>query len=76
MPDDCHEVLRELEVYLDGECPDDLEALVARHLRACSPCTDRAEFERGLRAVIAAKCTDCAPAGLLERVKAQLRVLS
>ncbi|MBA2528950.1 MAG: mycothiol system anti-sigma-R factor [Euzebyales bacterium] len=75
MGDDCREVLRDLQTYLDGECPDDLEALVQRHLEDCPPCLDRTEFERELRALIAAKCTDCAPPGLFERVAARLRAL-
>lgn len=73
MLEDCREVLAELEIYLDGECSHDLEALVRRHLEDCPPCWDRAEFQRELRALIAKKCKDTAPPGLLGRVVAQLR---
>jgi mycothiol system anti-sigma-R factor len=73
MSDDCAKVIRELELYLDGETVDSVEALIARHLDECPPCLDRAEFERRLRAIIADKCTDCAPAYLHERIVIRLQ---
>ncbi|MGH8896480.1 MAG: mycothiol system anti-sigma-R factor [Egibacteraceae bacterium] len=65
---DCDEVLERLDRYLDGECPEDLEAIVRAHLDECSPCLDRADFQRKLRALIASKCRDAAPSGLLDRI--------
>jgi mycothiol system anti-sigma-R factor len=72
MDDECRQVLRELHLYLDGECADQLENVVANHLNGCSPCFDRVEFQREVRMLIASKCTECAPPGLMERVKMQL----
>ncbi|MDP9405289.1 MAG: mycothiol system anti-sigma-R factor [Actinomycetota bacterium] len=72
--DECREVLAELETYLDGECPDDFERFVQYHLVKCNSCLDRAGFERELRALVAAKCKDGAPPGLLARVVARLGV--
>lgn len=72
MDDECRQVLRELELYLDGEDAAELHKAVERHLSGCGPCFDRAEFQREVRTLIAAKCTDCAPPGLLDRVRAQL----
>ncbi len=72
MDDDCRQVLRELGIYLDGESAQDLHTVVARHLSDCPPCFDRAEFEREVRLIVAAKCTDCAPPGLLEKVRSHL----
>ena len=72
MDDDCRQVLRELEVFLDGEDAAQLHTAIERHLSDCSPCMDRAEFQREVRILIASKCTDCAPPGLLERVSAHL----
>ena len=66
--EDCREVLDNLEQYLDGECPADLEAAIADHLSDCSPCLHRTDFERALSALIARHCRDTAPAGLLDRV--------
>lgn len=72
MDDDCRQVLRELQIFLDCEDAADLHAAIERHLSGCSPCMDRAEFQREVRLLIAAKCTDCAPPGLLDRVTAEL----
>ena len=53
---DCEEVLREVELYLDAELPEDRAAHVASHLRECSPCADRADFQQALREIVARKC--------------------
>ena len=74
MDDGCRQVLRELQMFLDGESVEELQSIISRHLDECSPCYDRAEFQREVRVLIASKCTDCAPPGLLERVRASLRL--
>ncbi|MGH8905455.1 MAG: mycothiol system anti-sigma-R factor [Egibacteraceae bacterium] len=71
--DDCDGVLERLEHYLDGECPKDLERIVHIHLKDCPTCLDRADFERELRRLIASKCKEAAPPGLLDRILASLR---
>ena len=73
MDENCREVLTDLEIYLDGECPGDVAATVARHLADCRPCLDRADFERELRAILARHCCQAAPAGLLDRVMERLQ---
>lgn len=70
--DDCREALDQLQIYLDRECGPDLESAIRQHLGDCPPCLDRADFERELRAIVATKCKDAAPSGLLDRVIAQL----
>jgi anti-sigma factor (TIGR02949 family) len=42
--------------------------VVQAHLQLCPPCLDRADFERHLRALVASRCREKAPPGLLERV--------
>jgi mycothiol system anti-sigma-R factor len=69
---DCREVLERLERYLDGECPRDMERIVRKHLDDCPPCLERADFQRQLRALIASKCKEPAPSGLLDRIMARL----
>lgn len=68
----CREALYELQVFLDGECGAVLEQAIAVHLRECRPCFARADFERELRAIIAASCRERAPEGLLDRVVLRL----
>jgi anti-sigma factor (TIGR02949 family) len=69
---ECDEILAQLERYLDGECPRELERIVRTHLEDCSPCLDRADFQRELRRLIASKCKEAAPPGLLDRILTQL----
>lgn len=68
MNEPCREVLAELDVFLDGECGDNLERAVREHLGECPPCVDRADFQRELRKLIASKCREPAPSGLLDRI--------
>ena len=72
MKDPCQDVLEDLERFLDRECPQDMEAVIAHHLAACPPCGDRAEFERQLRAIVASKCRDQAPAHLVQRITLEI----
>lgn len=74
MTDECAQVLAELEVLLDDECADDLRTQLERHLHGCGQCISRADFETKLRELVAQKCRDRAPAGLLDRVLAALQL--
>jgi anti-sigma factor (TIGR02949 family) len=70
---DCAEVLRQLQVFLDRECAPSLEEVIHAHLGDCNPCLHRADFERGLRALIASRCRAAAPSGLVDRVLGTIR---
>ena len=37
---DCNEVLREVELYLDGELPEEQSRVIAEHLVTCWPCQE------------------------------------
>lgn len=73
MKDDCREVLDDLDRYLDGECPEQMEAVIAEHLADCTPCISRTDFERALRAIIVRHCRETPPPDLLHRVLERLR---
>ena len=71
---DCDEVLSELEHYLHGELDTDRSLHLAEHLAACSPCFDRAEFQRRFRDIVRSKCRSSkAPDHLLLRVRMAIR---
>lgn len=74
MSDECDALLERLEIYLDGECPRDVEAAIADHLEECPPCLDRADFERKIRQLVASRCRDAAPAHLMDAVRARLQL--
>ncbi len=71
----CSEVLAEIEAYIDGELPSDRTVHLVDHLHSCSPCLDRADFQRKLKEIIGRKCHAAAetPEHLMVRVKAAIR---
>ena len=69
----CEEVLAEIEHYLHGELDPDHVAQLKDHLATCSPCFDRAEFQRQLKEIIRTKCVSAAPEHLVWRVRMTLR---
>lgn len=73
-PIDCQQVLRDIQTYLDGEVAGEACDEIERHLGACGPCLDRADFLRGLRELLRAKCgCDEVPPELEARVRSLLR---
>ncbi len=74
MSDQCEALLDRLETFLDGECPQDVQASIEEHLQLCPPCLDRADFERRVRDLVARKCRDRAPAGLIDAIKLKLEL--
>jgi mycothiol system anti-sigma-R factor len=63
-------VLKQIELYLDGELAGSLRAEVEEHLVGCDPCTGHAEFQLKLKEILRAKC-GCreVPARVFERVR-------
>jgi mycothiol system anti-sigma-R factor len=66
---DCEETLQELYSFLDGELTVEAKESIRRHLDGCLNCLHVFDFHAELRMVIAAKCRDEVPPGLLERVE-------
>ena len=65
----CEEVLAEIEHFLHGELEPDRAARLESHLNTCSPCFDRAEFQRKLKEIVKYKCHSQAPEHLVWRVR-------
>ena len=74
--DDCRQVIGELQTFLDAECSADMERSIRVHLRHCRPCLGRADFEVELKALVASRCWQQAPAGLVDKVLTSLRHIS
>lgn len=71
---ECREVLRRIELYLDGELEADVRVEIEEHLVLCGDCTDHSDFQRMLKGLIKAKCgCDEVPVHLLERISRTLR---
>ena len=65
---DCEEAVHELYHYLDGELTEERREEIRVHLDWCGPCSGAADFEAELRRVIANRCKDRVPDGLIRRV--------
>ena len=71
---DCEQALHEIERYLDGELEGSSISDLEVHLEDCSPCSDRAEFQRRLKHMIASKCGHI-PADIPETLKVRIRTM-
>ena len=65
---DCTQAVHELYRYLDGELTEERRQEIRIHLDWCAPCSGAAEFEAELRRVVANRCRDRVPEGLIRRV--------
>jgi mycothiol system anti-sigma-R factor len=72
-PTDCEHVLKQIELYLDGELVESLRVEVERHLGGCGACSGHAEFQQRLKDAIRSKC-GCheIPPELIERLRASV----
>jgi mycothiol system anti-sigma-R factor len=71
--EDCQQTLSELEMFLDGELPEDQQQRVLDHLRRCMECYHTYDLQAELRQIIAAKCAkEPLPPGLLDRIHQSL----
>jgi mycothiol system anti-sigma-R factor len=67
---DCEEALRRLFEYVDAELGDGRRREMDRHLERCRSCFSRVEFERRLKAHVAALGSADVPPTLEQRVRA------
>jgi mycothiol system anti-sigma-R factor len=73
---DCHDVLNEVYLYLDGEIDSDRKRLIRDHLDECSPCLRQFGIEQEVKLLVARRCGgDRAPEGLRVSVLARLRTV-
>ena len=72
-PTDCEHVLKQIELYLDGELVESLRIEVERHLGGCDPCSGHAAFQQRLKDLLRSKC-GCheLPPELIERLRASI----
>ncbi len=67
---DCDQVLRELYGFLDGELTPEAKSAIGHHLDGCLDCLQVYDFHAELRTVVAHKCQEQVPPGLLDRIQA------
>ncbi len=68
----CHEVRRQLDLFMDNEMDVRENMKVLEHLNLCPACTELFEGERLLREHLVERLAAKAPAGLNDRIRARL----
>jgi mycothiol system anti-sigma-R factor len=67
-------VLKQVELYLDGELETVTYTDIEVHLTGCSSCMKRVEFRSELRRIVRAKCgSEPVPGNLMSRIRDALR---
>jgi len=73
---DCKEARAEVQRLVDGELDVEIRVRIERHLADCHGCTERTEFQRHLKLLIAEKCgQEAVPPELEEKVLELIRRL-
>ena len=70
---ECSEAVEVLYHFLDGQLTEERRILIKRHLDDCPPCLDAFDFEAELRQMIALRCRERVPDGLMERIAAAIQ---
>ena len=72
-PGDCADFLDQIVYLIDNELDDADITAVKVHLEACSPCLEKYDLQRTVKAVVARSCTEVAPDELRQRVLFRIR---
>ena len=70
---ECADFLERIVRLIDNELEEGDCALVRAHIDTCSPCLERYDLQRTVKAVVARSCGEKAPADLRERVRIRIQ---
>ncbi len=73
---ECAEFLEQIVYLLDNELDEADCTAVRLHLDTCSPCLEKYDLQKAVKAVVARSCSESAPRELRERVMVRLRQVS
>ena len=72
--EDCADYLERIVYFLDNELDEADISAVKVHLEACSPCLEKYDLQRTVKAVVHRSCSsDLAPHELRQRVMVRIR---
>ncbi len=72
-PGECADFLEQIVYLLDNELDEADCSAVKVHLEACSPCLEKYDLQRTVKAIVARSCSESAPQELRERVLFRIR---
>lgn len=70
---ECADFLERIVRLIDNELESGDCAVVRAHIDSCSPCLERYDLQRTVKAVVARSCGETAPAELRARVRVQIQ---
>lgn len=70
--EECADFLERIVRLIDNELEEGDCAIVRAHIDGCSPCLERYDLQRTVKALVARSCSEKAPADLRERVRVQI----
>jgi len=70
---ECADFLERIVRLIDNELEDGDCVVVRAHIDSCSPCLERYDLQRTVKAVVARSCGEKAPAELRDKVRIQIR---
>lgn len=70
--EECADFLERIVRLIDNELEEGDCAIVRAHIDTCSPCLERYDLQRTVKALVARSCSEKAPADLRERVRVQI----
>ena len=70
---ECVDFLERIVRLIDNELESGDCAVVRAHIDSCSPCLERYDLQRTVKAVVARSCGEVAPVELRERVRIQIQ---
>ena len=70
---ECADFLERIVRLIDNELEEGDCAIVRAHIDSCSPCLERYDLQRTVKAVVARSCGEKAPDDLREKVRIQIQ---
>ena len=70
---ECSDFLDRIVYFIDNELDQADCAMVRAHLDICSPCLERYDLQRTVKAIVQRSCSESAPSELRQRVTLQIR---
>ena len=71
--EECADFLERIVRLIDNELEEGDCAIVRAHIDGCSPCLERYDLQRTVKALVARSCSERAPAELRDRVRIQIQ---
>ncbi|TIC88807.1 mycothiol system anti-sigma-R factor [Nocardioides sp. GY 10113] len=71
--EECADFLERIVRLIDNELEEGDCTVVRAHIDTCSPCLERYDLQRTVKAIVARSCSETAPADLRAKVRLQIQ---